>query len=156
MPTLYVVIPVYNEAATAEQCVKLVVDAPLDEGLSKTLVIVDDHSDDEAAALLKSLVNPLVIISANTLVNPLVISLINPLVNDLVIPLVHHLVKEQFPLRTSANYIQFNKGKTLRGPLMMIHVTKAAPFFAFFLDPLAMIAARHPGAFFLNRLAFSD
>lgn len=59
MSTLYVVIPVYNEAATARQCVKLVVEAPLDEGWSKTLVIVDDHSDDESAALLKSLVSEL-------------------------------------------------------------------------------------------------
>lgn len=59
MPTLYVVIPVYNEAATAEKCVKLVVDAPLAGGWSKTLVIVDDHSDDEAAALLETLVKQL-------------------------------------------------------------------------------------------------
>lgn len=59
MPTLYVVIPVYNEVATAKQCVKLVVDAPLVDGWSKTLVIVDDHSEDEAAALLKTLTDEL-------------------------------------------------------------------------------------------------
>ena len=59
MPILFVVIPVYNEVATAKQCVKLVVDAPLPEGWSKTLVIVDDHSDDEGAKLLKLLADEL-------------------------------------------------------------------------------------------------
>lgn len=59
MPILYVVIPVYNEVATASQCVKSVVDAPLPEGWSKTLVLVNDHSNDEAAASLKLLTNEL-------------------------------------------------------------------------------------------------
>ena len=38
----------------------------------------------------------------------------------------------------------------------MIHVREAAPFYfsVFFGGPLAMIAARQPGAFFSNRLAF--
>ena len=38
----------------------------------------------------------------------------------------------------------------------MIHVRQTAPFyfFVFFGAPLAMIAARQPGAFFFNRLAF--
>lgn len=65
MPILYVVIPVYNEAATAEKCVKLVVDSPLANGWSKALIIVDDHSDDEAATLLTSMVNELTNKSVN-------------------------------------------------------------------------------------------
>ncbi len=59
VPTLYVVIPVYNEATTTRQCVKLVVSAPLPEGWSRTLVLIDDHSDNEGAAILKSLAEEL-------------------------------------------------------------------------------------------------
>lgn len=59
MPTLYVVIPVYNEAATAEQCVKLVVNVPLADGWAKTIVLVDDCSNIDAAAQLKILAKKL-------------------------------------------------------------------------------------------------
>jgi glycosyltransferase involved in cell wall biosynthesis len=45
MPTLHVVIPVYNEPGTLEPCVRLVMNAPLPEGWQKRITLVDDHSD---------------------------------------------------------------------------------------------------------------
>ncbi len=48
MPTLHVVIPFYNEAATLEPCVRRVAGS-VPAGWSPHLVLVDDHSDDGAA-----------------------------------------------------------------------------------------------------------
>jgi len=45
MPHLHVVIPVYNEAETLEQCVRRVLNVALPDGWALRLVMVDDHSD---------------------------------------------------------------------------------------------------------------
>ena len=46
MPVLSVVIPVYNEIRTIEMSLKRVLDAPLPEGITKEIIIVDDGSRD--------------------------------------------------------------------------------------------------------------
>lgn len=48
MPTLFVVMPVYNEERTLEECVRRVVAAPLPPGWTQALVLVDDCSADSA------------------------------------------------------------------------------------------------------------
>jgi glycosyltransferase involved in cell wall biosynthesis len=45
VPTLYVVIPFFNEGRTLARCVQRVRNAPLPGGWSVTMVLVDDHSD---------------------------------------------------------------------------------------------------------------
>ncbi len=52
MPTLHVVIPVYNEGPTFEPCARRVVAAALPEGWTRTVVVVDDHSRDRDRRLL--------------------------------------------------------------------------------------------------------
>jgi glycosyltransferase involved in cell wall biosynthesis len=46
VPTLHVVIPYYNEGPTFEPCARRVVAAPLPDGWTRALVVVDDHSHD--------------------------------------------------------------------------------------------------------------
>ena len=46
MPTLHIVIPFYNEGPTIDSCARRVVMAPLPEGWTRSLIIVDDHSRD--------------------------------------------------------------------------------------------------------------
>lgn len=45
MPTLHVVIPVYNEKGTLEQCVQRVLASPLPAGWQMHITLIDDHSD---------------------------------------------------------------------------------------------------------------
>jgi glycosyltransferase involved in cell wall biosynthesis len=52
---LSVVIPVYNEAATVQQLVLLVVEAPLPDGLTREIIVVNDCSTDGTAAKLDEL-----------------------------------------------------------------------------------------------------
>jgi hypothetical protein len=47
MPTLHVVIPVYNERGTLEQCLERVLAVSLPDGWTCRIRVVDDHSDDE-------------------------------------------------------------------------------------------------------------
>ena len=55
VPTLFIVIPVYNEEATLEECVRRVEDAPIPDGFSRRLVLVDDASTDGTPSILKSM-----------------------------------------------------------------------------------------------------
>lgn len=59
MPTLHVIIPFYNEAETVQQCVRRVIDAPIGEDWRKSIVIVDDCSDDSSHGVVDSLVREL-------------------------------------------------------------------------------------------------
>ncbi len=59
MPTLHVVIPFYNEAGTIEPCVRRVLSAPLPDGWSADIVLVDDHSETRHRAVLDELVERL-------------------------------------------------------------------------------------------------
>jgi glycosyltransferase involved in cell wall biosynthesis len=52
---LSIVIPVYNEAATVQYLIRLVVDAPLPAGLSREIICVNDCSTDGTAAKLDEL-----------------------------------------------------------------------------------------------------
>jgi glycosyltransferase involved in cell wall biosynthesis len=52
---LSIVIPVYNEAATVQHLVKLVVDASLPDGLEREIICVNDCSSDGTAAKLDEL-----------------------------------------------------------------------------------------------------
>ena len=52
---LSVVIPVYNEAATVQQLVRRVVEAPLPDGLTREVIVVNDCSTDGTAAKLDEL-----------------------------------------------------------------------------------------------------
>ena len=52
---LSVVIPVYNEAATVQELVRQVVEAPLPPGLEREVICVDDCSTDGTAARLDEL-----------------------------------------------------------------------------------------------------
>ena len=45
MPTLHVVIPVYNERGTLDECIKRVFAAPLPQGWNLDVTLVDDCSD---------------------------------------------------------------------------------------------------------------
>ncbi len=55
MPTLFVIIPVYNEEATLETCVARVEGAPLPAGVTTRLVLIDDASTDGTAAILEGM-----------------------------------------------------------------------------------------------------
>lgn len=46
MSTLHIVIPVYNERGTLEPCLRKVLAAPLPDGWTRQITLVDDHSDD--------------------------------------------------------------------------------------------------------------
>ncbi len=58
MPVLSVVIPVYNEIRTIRQNLKRVEDAPLPEGFSREVIIVDDFSRDGTREYLATLSGP--------------------------------------------------------------------------------------------------
>jgi glycosyltransferase involved in cell wall biosynthesis len=53
MPTLTVVVPVYNEESTLESLLHAVLAAPLPEGVEREIVVVDDASTDGSAAVLE-------------------------------------------------------------------------------------------------------
>ena len=53
--TVSIVIPVYNEAATVQYLIKLVVEAPLPGGLTREIICVNDCSKDNTAAKLDEL-----------------------------------------------------------------------------------------------------
>lgn len=55
MPTLFIVIPVYNEEATLAECVRRVERAPIGDGFSRRLVLIDDASTDGTPGILKSM-----------------------------------------------------------------------------------------------------
>jgi len=55
MPVLSIVIPVYNEINTIEELLRRVANAPLPDGISKEIIIVDDSSKDGTREFLKKL-----------------------------------------------------------------------------------------------------
>src|SRR5436189_4572439 len=59
MPTLYVVIPVYNERNTLSPCVRRVLAVPLPPGWFMRIQIIDDHSDDAHFESVESLFHAL-------------------------------------------------------------------------------------------------
>ncbi|MCH7602740.1 MAG: glycosyltransferase family 2 protein [Planctomycetes bacterium] len=59
MPTLHVVIPVYNERNTLEPCARRVLEVSLPESWSIRIWMVDDHSDDEHFALVQQVFDDL-------------------------------------------------------------------------------------------------
>ncbi len=56
MPVLHVVIPFYNEGGTVVPCLQRVLAAALPGGWSRSLVVVDDHSDASDRDTLRELV----------------------------------------------------------------------------------------------------
>ncbi len=56
MPVLHVVIPFYNEGDTVVRCVQRVLAAALPDGWSRSLVVVDDHSDASDRDTLREMV----------------------------------------------------------------------------------------------------
>lgn len=61
MPTLHVVIPVYNEETTLEPCVRGVLAAPLPSGWGVAAILIDDCSRDPAHAAARSLIDRLLV-----------------------------------------------------------------------------------------------
>lgn len=59
MPTLHVVIPVYNERTTLSPCVRRVLAAPLPAGWQARIQMIDDHSDDMHFESVESLYSSL-------------------------------------------------------------------------------------------------
>ena len=59
MPTLHIVIPVYNERGTLEPCIRRVLGAPLPDGWSRGITLVDDHSDASHFPAVETLVKRL-------------------------------------------------------------------------------------------------
>ena len=59
MPTLHVVVPFYNEKATLVSSVERVLEAPLPNGWSARLVLVDDHCDAACQDVAQSLADDL-------------------------------------------------------------------------------------------------
>lgn len=59
MPTLHIVIPVYNERGTLDKCVRRVLAAPLPEGWGRLLTIIDDCSAPSHFPAVQQLVNRL-------------------------------------------------------------------------------------------------
>jgi len=56
VPVLHVVIPFYNEGGTVVPCLQRVLAAALPEGWSRSLVVIDDHSDASDRETLRELV----------------------------------------------------------------------------------------------------
>ena len=56
MPVLHVVIPFYNEGGTVVPCVQRVLAATLPDGWSRSVVVVDDHSDASDRETLREMV----------------------------------------------------------------------------------------------------
>jgi glycosyltransferase involved in cell wall biosynthesis len=50
VPTLYVIVPVFNERGTLAECLKRVVGAELPDGWRKSIIVVDDDSEPKCAA----------------------------------------------------------------------------------------------------------
>ena len=50
VPTLYVIVPVFNERGTLSECLHRVVRAELPSGWKKTIIVVDDYSEPASAA----------------------------------------------------------------------------------------------------------
>ena len=59
MPVLHVVIPFYNEGGTVVPCVQRILAAALPDGWSRSLVVVNDHSDVSDRDTLRELVTSL-------------------------------------------------------------------------------------------------
>ncbi|MBL9149344.1 MAG: glycosyltransferase family 2 protein [Phycisphaerae bacterium] len=55
MPTLFVVIPFYNEPSTLDECLRRVQDSPLPRGWSRDLTLINDGSRPEAAAAARDI-----------------------------------------------------------------------------------------------------
>lgn len=56
MPTLHVVIPVYNERKTLEDCLRRVKGVQLPEDWQLSIQVVDDHSDEDGFRIVKNVV----------------------------------------------------------------------------------------------------
>lgn len=54
MPTLSIIVPVYNEAATIELLLDKVVEAPIGFDVGKQIIVVNDCSKDNSLSILKS------------------------------------------------------------------------------------------------------
>lgn len=54
MKKLSIIIPAYNESATITTILKRVLDAELPEGISKEIIVVDDHSYDDTVQLVQN------------------------------------------------------------------------------------------------------
>ena len=52
LPTLSIIVPVYNERQTAGTLLRAVLDAPVPEGIERDVVVVDDASTDGTAEVL--------------------------------------------------------------------------------------------------------
>ena len=52
MPTLSIIVPVYNERPTAATLLRAVLDAPVPEGIEREIVVVDDASTDGTSEIL--------------------------------------------------------------------------------------------------------
>ncbi len=59
MPTLHVIIPVFNEPTTLRPCLERVIDVQLPEGWARSLILVDDCSKDENYHAVQMLVTSL-------------------------------------------------------------------------------------------------
>jgi glycosyltransferase involved in cell wall biosynthesis len=57
--TLHVVIPVYNERGTLEPCIRRVLAAPLPQGWSIDITLIDDHSSDSHYPAVEATVDQL-------------------------------------------------------------------------------------------------
>jgi glycosyltransferase involved in cell wall biosynthesis len=55
MPTLSIIVPAYNEAATVHELLRRVAQAPLPDGVEREIVVVDDGSTDGTRELLGQL-----------------------------------------------------------------------------------------------------
>ena len=56
MPALHVVVPIFNERNTVEPCLDRIVAASLPDGFTRRLWLVDDHSDADSFASVKTVV----------------------------------------------------------------------------------------------------
>jgi glycosyltransferase involved in cell wall biosynthesis len=57
MPTLSIIIPVYNESSLLEQVVERVILTQLPEGFDREIIIIDDASTDQTPEIIKQLHN---------------------------------------------------------------------------------------------------